>query len=406
MALKILCVTITTQYFPLGISGQAKANASIITSLAARGHDCNAVLLLHPDDGARYDSSLAELQQAGIEVASEDWCDRFILDGIDVTVGVEVCGFTDLLREEARRFAPDCVLVTAAQQLMYATQAACSAPCAFLVHDVFQLPFGPFASSARLSRSHAKLFEHAAEVISVSQFSVEYLRKFGGIESELLYLPCFGRGPFPNFGNLETGYVTYLNPSLWKGLPVFLEVARRLPEVAFATIPLWATTPSDRAAVEELPNVTVLEPTRDIDEILSQTRVVMIPSMGYDPFSVLAVEAMLRGIPVVGSNVGGVPEALLGVGEACPVPALTPTSAEPVSEDIAAAWCNAIRRLLSDRDHHEERSREGRRAAEEYISRFTIEAYERYFESLAARRGAERPLIALHRSCAPTRQTP
>jgi glycosyltransferase involved in cell wall biosynthesis len=391
MALKILCVTITTQYFPLGISGQAKANASIITSLAARGHDCKAVLLLHPDDGARYDASLVELQQAGIAVASEDWCDRFALDGIDVTVGVEVCGFTDLLREEARRFEPDCVLVTAAQQLLYATQAACAAPCAFLVHDFFQLPFGPFASSARLSRSHAKLFDHAAGVISVSQFSVEYLRRFGGVESELLHLPCFGQGPFPDLGAVEAGYVTYVNPSLWKGLPVFLEVARRLPEVAFATIPLWATTPHDRAAVEALPNVTVLEPSRDIDAILAQARVVMIPSMGYDPFSVLAVETMLRGVPVVGCDVGGIPEALLGVGETCPVPALTPTGAEPVSEDMAGAWCDAIRRLLSDRDHYQERARAGRRAAEEYISRFTIEAYERYFESLAARRGAPAP---------------
>lgn len=386
MALKILFVTVTTQYFPLGISGQAKANTSIITSLAARGHDCKAVLLLHPDDGARYDASLAEMQQQGIEVASEDWRDRFVLDGIDVTVGVEVCAFTEMLREEARDFDPDCVLVTSALQLMYATMAACTAPYAFLVHDFFQLPFGPFASSTRLSRSHATLFAQAAGVIAVSQFSVEYMRKFGGIESELLYLPCFGQGPFPDFGDLETGYVTYVNPSLWKGLPMFLEVARRMPDVAFATVPLWATTAQDRAAVEALPNVTVFEPSTNIDDILSQTRVLMFPSMGYDPFSVLVIEALLRGVPVVGTDGGGIPEAMLGVGDMCPVPALTPTGAEPVSEDMANAWCSAIRTLLSDRDHHRERSIAGRRAAEEYVSTNTIEAYERYFESLAARR--------------------
>ena len=50
------------------------------------------------------------------------------------------------------------------------------------------------------------------------------------------------------------------------------------------------------------------------------TRILLVPSLWGEAFGLVVVEAMLRGIPVLASNVGGLVEAKLGVDYilACP----------------------------------------------------------------------------------------
>ena len=57
----------------------------------------------------------------------------------------------------------------------------------------------------------------------------------------------------------------------------------------------------------------MLEPQVDIDKIFAETRILLTPSLCSEAFGLIVVEAMLRGIPVISSNAGGLAEAKLGV---------------------------------------------------------------------------------------------
>src|SRR5205814_6456739 len=67
------------------------------------------------------------------------------------------------------------------------------------------------------------------------------------------------------------------------------------------------------------PNVTVLKPVDDINLLLARTRVLLAPSLWAEARSRMVLEAMLRGVPVMGADVGGIPEAKMGVPYLLPV---------------------------------------------------------------------------------------
>jgi glycosyltransferase involved in cell wall biosynthesis len=182
-----------------------------------------------------------------------------------------------------------------------------------------------------------------------------------------------------------------INPSAIKGAAVFLELARRFPDMEFAAVPTWATTAADRAALERLPNVRVLEPDENIDAIFARTSVLVVPSLWGEAFGMVVVEAMLRGIPVLASHVGGLPEAKLGIDYLLPVrpiaryeesrdDRLLPTPVIP-AQDIEP-WANALQALRTDRFRYRRLSAASRQAALDYVASLSIVPLERYLEAL------------------------
>ena len=55
--------------------------------------------------------------------------------------------------------------------------------------------------------------------------------------------------------------------------------------------------------------MTVLEADADVDRIFARTRVLLAPSLWQEACPLVVTEAMLRAIPVVSSDVFGLPEA-------------------------------------------------------------------------------------------------
>ena len=142
---------------------------------------------------------------------------------------------------------------------------------------------------------------------SYSNFAADYMKRHGGLNTEVLGFPAFGYGPWPVYDNFRDGYITLFNPSAMKGIGVFIDLAHQLPGRRFAAVPTWATTQTDLDALTDIPNVDLLPPSRNVDDLLAKTSVLLMPSL-IESMSVLTIEAMLRGIPVVASRTGDSPK--------------------------------------------------------------------------------------------------
>src|SRR5260221_2388075 len=119
-------------------------------------------------------------------------------------------------------------------------------------------------------------------------------------------------GEYPDLGAFDNPFVTMANPCAVKGIAIFLALADRMPAVRFAAVPTWGTNAADLAALRERPNIAVFDPVDNIDDLLRRTRILLVPSLWAEARSRIVVEAMARGIPVIASDIGGVPQAKLG----------------------------------------------------------------------------------------------
>lgn len=387
------------RYVPMH-GGGSKINRLLLQGLAARGHDCHVVTR------GRDKVSAAELAAQGLRPRSETAAQLEVEDA-GVTVYLTNDGF-QLIAEaqrQLRALEPDWVLVSAgdpSQTLLEAALELAPQRVVYLAHDTISFPFGPLSFEARADK--AVLFQRLAGMIAISQYVSDYARRWGNVASTVLGMDVYGAGPHPRFGRFDAGHVTLINPCAYKGLPIFLELARLMPQVPFAGVLTWGTTPDDRAALERLPNISLWPPVDDIDDVLRRTRVLLVPSLWDEAFGLVVVEAMLRGIPVLASHMGGLPEAKLGVEYLLPVQPITHYLPEldaqgfpiPVTppQDVTP-WLTTLRHLLTDQDAYTHLAERSYQAAHAFVRRLRLEAWEEFFSSPPPRQPAVRDRQAL-----------
>jgi thioesterase domain-containing protein len=395
--------------------GANKANRLMLEGLAARSHDCRAVALATAAQGAgTRDVFLSELAARSLEVtASAPGVDVFRANGVEVHAVSDPARLLPTIAAQVAAFAPDCVVLShagPAQALLEATLEAAPGRLVYLAHTTLWLPFGP--GSFHPDPAEAALLRRAAAVVSVSQFGRGYLQRWGGLDSEALAFPMYGEGPFPDLARFDQGAVTLVNPSSVKGISIFLDLAARFPGLPFAAVPTYRTTRADRESLEALPNVRLLPATDDVDRLLARVRVLLMPSLWDEAFGVMAVEAMLRGIPVLASDAGGLPEAKLGIDYVLPVRRIERYEArfddrhEPVAKvppQDAGPWETALREVTTDRAAYERVSHGSRAAALAWVGSLDWRPFEDLFRRVAERAAGtartstarERPLASL-----------
>ncbi|HZI16963.1 MAG TPA: thioesterase domain-containing protein [Pyrinomonadaceae bacterium] len=356
----------------------------LLQALAGRGHRCAAV--------TRED--FGELRRRGVPAGDAEHV-ALRHEGIEVHAAPNRYRQAVLLTEVVRAFEPDLTIVSEEGCiLLEAALEADASPVVCVSHSAQDLPFGP--ESRVPNPLKCGMLRQVAALVTVSRYMRDYIRRWGDLDARALYFPAYGTQLPPRRASFERGFVTLINPCAYKGISIFLELARSMPETDFAAVPTWGTTDEDRSALGRLPNVRLLNPSERIDEIFALTRVLLVPSLGGEAFGQIVVEAMLRGIPVLASDVGGLPEAKLGVDYVLPVRRIVPQAGDDemrfrplVPPQDTGGWVEALRRLLSDRELYERVSRDSREAAAAFVSDAGVEKFEEFFETLARPRPAK-----------------
>ncbi len=145
-------------------------------------------------------------------------------------------------------------------------------------------------------------------VLANSKFFRDRLRREHRVRCELLY-PAVDLERYRVSQNSHQ-YMTMINPVKVKGVLAFLQMALALPRRQFLVVEGWATPVEILRLIKKMPNVTYLEKQVDMRCVYEKTHVLIVPSQWDEAFGRVIVEAQVNGIPVLASQVGGIPEAL------------------------------------------------------------------------------------------------
>jgi LmbE family N-acetylglucosaminyl deacetylase len=100
--------------------------------------------------------------------------------------------------------------------------------------------------------------------------------------------------------------ITLVNLVATKGGPLLFALAERMPERTFIGVQGWGL---QQIPERVPPNVTVLDPQRDMRAVYAQTRILIMPS-AYESYGRVALEAAASGIPTIAHPAPGLREAL------------------------------------------------------------------------------------------------
>jgi glycosyltransferase involved in cell wall biosynthesis len=350
--------------------GSTRSNLAWLSELVRHGHTCRVVC------------------------AALDQNNECINGGIEIHSVRNLVQHRDVLAHAIRGFDPDVVLVSSedlSHMLLREAAAASPAKIVYLAHTPQFFPFGP--ESWNRDTRGTEIVRGARAVVAIGQTIAAYIEQAIGVRPSIIHPPIYGPASFARHGSFGSGPILMVNPCQVKGIGIFLDLARRFPEFPFTALAGWGTSKADRTSLATLSNIELVESVNDIEEILSKTRILLMPSLWYEGFGLAAMEAMLRGIPVVSSDAGGLAEARDGSGFVIPVRRIerylpefddTGMPRPLIPEQDLTPWMDSLQILLHDRGVYQAESERCRSAGVRFVSALDRSAFEKLLLSLAA----------------------
>jgi len=210
------------------------------------------------------------------------------------------------------------------------------------------------------------------EVIVPSHFAQNYYLESLGLRCTVLY---YSVDPGRVWVEHRTPhYLTFINPTVEKGVYPFARIAdelgKRRPDIPILVVESRGTEATvAECGLEMRTHGTVhfMAHTSDPRDFWSVTKVCLLPSVWWENQPLVAVEAMVNGIPVVGSDRGGIPETLSDAGITLPIPdrITQATRMLPTAEEVEP-WVAAVIRLWDDAEFYEEHRQKALREAKRW----------------------------------------
>lgn len=213
----------------------------------------------------------------------------------------------------------------------------------------------PLESVKLLTESHRVFFE-ADSVYANSEFMQLAAKRYVDKDIDTVIYPVV---------NLERSiakekdpkYITLINPDYGKGGEVFIKIAQKMPNEQFMCVGLASEiipiNKSINARLNRMANVKVVAKTDDIAAIYAQTKILLVPSLVDETFSMVTVEAMANGIPILASPNGNLKYLLEGAGYL-------------LNPDDIGMWIEAIKFLGNDKMAYDELSKEMKSISSKY----------------------------------------
>jgi glycosyltransferase involved in cell wall biosynthesis len=123
-----------------------------------------------------------------------------------------------------------------------------------------------------------------------------------------------------------------------------------------------------------------------MEDAWKHIKVLLVPSLWLEAWGMVVVEAQLRGIPVISSDSGALPEAKLGIPPIVAVNSLTGEHDKRgkyvvPGQDIEP-WVQALEKLLNDKDEYESVANQARRETADWLTGLDESAHEKWLDSI------------------------
>ncbi len=168
-----------------------------------------------------------------------------------------------------------------------------------LIYLFVQLPFVLI-----LFNDNKKAIQKALTVAN-SQYLQKGIKDKFGKDARLVRSPIRPQSSSVGEESVLVGnYITCIGSEYMKGSEVVKRIASQMPDHNFMIVGREFKNLVNKG------NLTFHPWVKDAKEIFKITKILLIPSICQESYPRVAIEAMGRGIPVLGSNNGGIPEVL------------------------------------------------------------------------------------------------
>lgn len=361
--------------------GANKSNRILAQELAIIGHEIIAVTpaLAVPSDFT-LEELLEDLRSEGLEVVDNPREYVYNIDGVKVIAVKEPEDLSNTLKEKVYEFQPDWIFVSSedpSQTLLQSVLEISPNNVIYLCHTHYMLPAGRL--SLYPGEERAKLLSKVSAIVTISDYMKDYVKQYWNVDVFCNHIPHY-KG-IQRVNSMGNRYVLMINPCAVKGIEILLGLSAICPDVNFAVVPGWGTTPTDVKKMQKCKNITFLNSTNDLNELYSQASVLLMPSIWEEGFGISALDALSRGVPVISSRLGGLIEAKLNTNYQIDVNPILYFKDEfdennfpvPVYEkQDLTSWKSAVEELLNNSEKYKLESDLSYKKANEFISTLSV----------------------------------